>query len=175
MIKLIVRTSDGEEQSYTVQKRTAIVGRGSSCDVIIVAEGVSRQHLKIELARNGACYITDLGSTNGVMLDSKRITQNQPVLYAPFHALSFGSVPWASIETNMPADQSLAAYRNVLRKEDKSGEIQLDIPVERVTPRYRTPVVRDDEIDTSPERNIPWQLLGIIAVLGGISYYFFLQ
>lgn len=172
MIKLSVRASDGSEQVYSVQKQAAIVGRGSNCDIIIVAEGVSRQHLKVEASRTGVCYVTDLGSTNGTILDGKRLRPNTPTPYAPFHTLSIGSIPAISIETGVSAEKTLSAYRSVLRNDDKTVEIHLDVPQEKTQVRPRPAIVRDDDIDTSPEKRNLIPILVIVLLIAGLSYYF---
>ena len=175
MIKLIVRSSEGSEQTYEVQKQSALIGRGSNCDIVLLAEGVSRQHIKVESSRTGVCYITDLGSTNGTILDGKRIKPNTPTPYAPFHVLSIGSIPSITIETGVSAEKTLSAYRSVLRNDDKTSEIRLDIPVEKVAIRRAAPAVRDEDIDTSPERKMSLPILVAILVLAAISYYFFMM
>lgn len=175
MIKLTVRPTEGPEQVFTVQKQSATVGRGSNCDIVIVAEGVSRQHMKIDASRTGVCYITDLGSTNGVMVDNKRIKPNVPTPYAPFHSLSIGSIPALMIETGVPAEKTLAAYRNVLRTGDKTGEIQLEVPAEKTTSRPRPPKLSSTQIDTSAEKKPVVAILVGVILIAALTYYFFLH
>lgn len=55
-------TSVGEV--FKIEKEAIVLGRDPKCDFVIMEDGVSRQHAKIE--RQGAtCFISDLGSTNG--------------------------------------------------------------------------------------------------------------
>jgi len=173
MIKLVVRPSEGPEEIFSVQKQSVIVGRGSNCDIVLIAEGVSRQHLKIEASRTGVCYLTDLGSTNGTIVDGKRIKPNTPVPYAPFHVVSIGSIPSIAIDTGASAEKTLSAYRSVLRNEDKTAEIQLDIPAEKTVVRPRPPKASD--IDTSPEGKALMPYVAIVVVVLGLSYYFFMK
>ena len=42
-----------------------VVGRDGSCDVVLDDSSVSRWHVKIDVDEQGACRLTDLGSTNG--------------------------------------------------------------------------------------------------------------
>ena len=75
-----------------IQKDQFIIGRGSrSADLPIKDPNVSRKHAAI-LFHNGAYYIKDLGSTNGVeygnqLVDSKRIDEGDAfsICGHPFH------------------------------------------------------------------------------------------
>lgn len=182
MIKLTVRPSDGPEKVFIVQKQLAIVGRGSGCDIVLIEEGISREHLKIEASRTGVCYITDLGSTNGVMLDNKRIKPNTPIPFAPFHNLSIGSIPSISVETGISAEKTLAAYRNILRKDDKTVEVELDIPEPKIRTRNAPNSAKlnmnqgEDEVieESNLKRSVPLVLIAV-AALAAVTYFFFMK
>jgi hypothetical protein len=66
-----VRT-DGHEQTFMLRKQITTIGRSTSNDIVIEIPEVSRQHARIEY-RDGQFYITDLGSTNGTMINGRRI------------------------------------------------------------------------------------------------------
>lgn len=129
MIKLTVKPSQGPEEVFTVNKPTVLIGRGSDCDIILVHEGVSRHHMQIEARRDGVCFLTDLGSTNGVVLDNKRLKPNTPTPYAPFHSLSIGSLPHVTIETGSSPEKTLSAFRNLV-KGSNEVTVELDMPSE---------------------------------------------
>ncbi len=42
-----------------------VIGRDGSCNVVLEDSSVSRWHVKLDLDEEGACRLTDLGSTNG--------------------------------------------------------------------------------------------------------------
>lgn len=48
------------------------IGRGPDNDMVLETEGISRHHCKL-YSRGGAWYVEDLGSTNGVILNGKKI------------------------------------------------------------------------------------------------------
>lgn len=52
----------------------AVVGRSRSCDIVIASEEVSRRHCRIAPGPR-FWFIEDLGSTNGVLLNGKRIEE----------------------------------------------------------------------------------------------------
>ena len=49
-----------------------MVGRSRECDVTIDDPNVSRRHAEVR-HEDGAYWIVDLGSTNGVVVDGKRV------------------------------------------------------------------------------------------------------
>ena len=56
---------------FTLSAQTSMIGRTETAAVMLVDEGISRQHARI--TRNGANYeIEDLGSTNGTSVDNAR-------------------------------------------------------------------------------------------------------
>ncbi len=82
---------NGELIEQFVDSNICVIGRSSKCDVVIPHEGMSRQHCQIEFA-NGEYFVTDLGSTNGVLIDNIKIEPHQRIPYQTFLPLSFGAV-----------------------------------------------------------------------------------
>lgn len=59
---------------YPITRSTTTIGRGTDCDVHVVAPGVSRHHAHIRW--NGKrSEVVDLGSTNGTTLGGKAVTR----------------------------------------------------------------------------------------------------
>jgi hypothetical protein len=56
----------------------ATIGRSRQCDVALTDPNVSRRHAEIR-PRGGSWVLTDLGSTNGVILNGRRIDAPQVV------------------------------------------------------------------------------------------------
>lgn len=69
-----------ENQKYPIDKEQFIIGRGSKSSDLPIRDGnVSRKHAAV-IRRNGAFFIKDLGSTNGIdfkgmRIDNKRIDE----------------------------------------------------------------------------------------------------
>jgi pSer/pThr/pTyr-binding forkhead associated (FHA) protein len=67
-------------QRYPVDKDKFIIGRGSTMTDLTIRDGnISRKHAAV-IFRNGAYYIKDLDSTNGIdfkgnRIDSKRVEE----------------------------------------------------------------------------------------------------
>lgn len=61
-------------RSYRLGEGTTVFGRSSnSADIVLDDSGVSRRHFEITV-RDGHATAADLGSTNGTLLDGRRIT-----------------------------------------------------------------------------------------------------
>ena len=68
--ELVKLSFDGT--SYEVKQRRVVIGRSRDCDIQLPDTNVSRRHA--ELRQEGASYwIVDLGSTNGLELNGKRV------------------------------------------------------------------------------------------------------
>ena len=60
------------ERKQKLAAGTTVVGRASSCDVVINDTSVSRRHAQLAVA-NGSCVVTDLGSRNGTYVNGEQI------------------------------------------------------------------------------------------------------
>jgi hypothetical protein len=56
----------------------ATIGRSRQCDIVLNDPNVSRQHAELR-ARGGSWVLSDLGATNGVVLNGRRIDAPEPV------------------------------------------------------------------------------------------------
>jgi hypothetical protein len=71
MARLTWKQRGGEAKTFALGKQT-IVGRDEELDCSITVKSVSRKHAKIE-QRDSGFYLTDLGSTNGTLVNGTRI------------------------------------------------------------------------------------------------------
>jgi chromosome segregation ATPase len=61
---------------YALAKKTTTIGRSSQCDIQILTHFVSREHARIVVA-GGRVIVEDLGSTNGVFVNSVRVERQE--------------------------------------------------------------------------------------------------
>jgi hypothetical protein len=62
-----------EGRRHVVPPGGALIGRSRECDVVLADANVSRRHAEVRPAAAGTWTIADLGSTNGVLINGRRI------------------------------------------------------------------------------------------------------
>jgi hypothetical protein len=65
-----------DSKSFVIDRPKAVVGRSQRCDYVLADPNVSRRHFELQL-RGEEWYLTDLGSTNGVTVNGKRVTTSR--------------------------------------------------------------------------------------------------
>ena len=68
-----------EGRRHVIPPGGALVGRSRECDVVLADANVSRRHAEVLPAAAGAWTIADLGSTNGVVVNGRRIKGAAPL------------------------------------------------------------------------------------------------
>jgi predicted component of type VI protein secretion system len=63
-----------EGRRHVIPAAGATIGRSRDCDVVLADANVSRRHAQVLPAAAGTWTIADLGSTNGVLLNGRRIS-----------------------------------------------------------------------------------------------------
>jgi len=66
--------SAADRQRFMLDKEYTRIGRSQENDIVIDHGRISRRHAEIT-KRGQACYIADKGSSNGVWLNGKKITE----------------------------------------------------------------------------------------------------
>ena len=69
----------GEPGSLELREGTTLIGRASTCDLIISAPTISRQHARIRL-EEGRVFVSDAGSTYGTIIAGEPITNETELL-----------------------------------------------------------------------------------------------
>lgn len=85
---------------YEVEGAELVLGRAETCSVQIPDTGVSREHARI-FVHNGAVWVRDAGSRNGVLVNGKRI--QRPATVGPGDTIHVGdnhlfTLEWLSDE-----------------------------------------------------------------------------
>lgn len=77
---------------YPVRASGCVIGRERDCNIILPenTSGVSRHHCKLEF-RDGQLILTDLNSSYGTYIHSKRVPPNTPVALKPGSSFCLGS------------------------------------------------------------------------------------
>lgn len=77
MYTLTIEDSNSETaDQFSFDHGSYIIGRNDECDIVLPSNSVSRQHARIYV-ENDRCYIEDLGSANGVIVDGQRVVKTR--------------------------------------------------------------------------------------------------
>jgi pSer/pThr/pTyr-binding forkhead associated (FHA) protein len=68
-----------EGRRHVIPPGGALIGRSRECDVMLADANVSRRHAEILPGAAGTWTISDLGSTNGVLVNGHRISGAEPL------------------------------------------------------------------------------------------------
>jgi len=91
---ILFRAADAPPIAFDDEEpRTWLVGRSRSCDITLRVPAVSRRHALIS-SRGGACFIRDLDSTNGLLVNGRRVTTHA---LRPHDVVTFGGAVVADV------------------------------------------------------------------------------
>lgn len=117
---LTLKIVNGDVLEYDVPQNSCVIGRSAKCDVVVPHEGMSRQHCQIDMI-DGEVFITDLGSTNGVLIDGQKIEPHTKTPYATFLTLSFGAVSSLQVESDEARSSSSMKINTSFKSETSSS------------------------------------------------------
>jgi hypothetical protein len=61
------------DRRYVLDGPTAVIGRSRECDCVLDDQNISRRHAELRRNSHGDWQIADLGSTNGVKINGRRV------------------------------------------------------------------------------------------------------
>lgn len=79
MARLIINSPDGRRGILEVSKPLITIGRGTANDLVLNDTSVSRFHAVLKQQEDGRIVIGDRGSTNGVVVNGKKIEVEAPL------------------------------------------------------------------------------------------------
>ena len=62
-------------RTVSLDSPSAVLGRDTDCEVVLIEDGVSRRHARVTLDASGTHILEDLGSTNGTWVNGERVEQ----------------------------------------------------------------------------------------------------
>jgi pSer/pThr/pTyr-binding forkhead associated (FHA) protein len=89
LAKFVVRSGTQKGERLLVKVPIVNIGRADYNDLVLADESVSSQHAKLT-RREGVWILTDLGSTNGTMVDGEKVAEDTPL--APGCFVRFGDI-----------------------------------------------------------------------------------
>ena len=77
MPKLLVSLPDGSEAVHELVEASISIGRLAENALQIEDASVSSQHAELTLGESGDYFLTDLGSTNGTLLNGRELAEGE--------------------------------------------------------------------------------------------------
>lgn len=167
----VTQTSGKKEVLVFPNSQVIKVGRLKKSDIYLEGEGISREHMTIECKKDKV-YLLDLGSTNGVFVDGKRIPAfDTTIEFTTFFPVKVGLVASLALLSldEFPEDTS-----QIQIEEKKPRNIEASYEAYRR--KYKIPknVVEEPVKVTTANSN---QMLIIVILLAavGVFLYFHYQ
>ncbi len=155
--KVILKMSDGTLDERIISKSSFTLGRSNQNDLCVKSDGLSREHCRIEITSEGDIYVTDLSSTNGVLIEGTRIEPNKPFKYMPFFTLIIGPIHGLEI---LPLEE--VETKSMVQSIGKNREDQQESAKNKWQP------------NTKKNQSSRW-VLGLIILLSFCILYLFLR
>ncbi len=77
MFTITIEDQNGQvADTFSFDHGSYTIGRLETCDVVLPSGSVSREHARIFI-QEGRCYVEDLNSANGVIVDGQRVIQTR--------------------------------------------------------------------------------------------------
>ena len=103
MPKLIVSLPDGSAVTHELAEATISVGRLQDNTLQIEDASVSSHHAELTLGDGGDYVLTDIGSTNGTLLNGKEMAEGEGHRLQAGDKVTFGNIE-TSYESENPAE-----------------------------------------------------------------------
>ncbi len=87
--QLLIECADQPAQRIPLTQSPLTIGRAEHNQIVLAGNGISRTHVRLERTASG-WYVTDLGSTNGTLLDEQHLNPHTPYLWTAGAYLQLG-------------------------------------------------------------------------------------
>ena len=117
---LIIIRGTPQGHRFFLAQESMILGRDPAVDISVNDQGISRKHAKLE-KRDGKVFITDLGSSNGTLINDKKLEANSTKELSKEDMIKVGStilkfLPAGELEILFYGNLGSAAHQDALTK-----------------------------------------------------------
>jgi hypothetical protein len=88
-MRLEILVDNEDPQIFPLNKPKLVIGSHESCDIPLMANGISRKHLQI-LVEDDRYYVVDQGSTNGSYINEERLVPGRRAEFTSFFPVRLG-------------------------------------------------------------------------------------
>ena len=140
-MRLEIIKGDGEAEVFETYERSIIVGRGNHVGCRIEEDGVSREHLRLDL-KGSDVYVMDMGSSNGSYIQDQRLEPNKTQIWPALFPIRMGrKVAITLLPDTEAIDSTLARVHNPFAKKRPPIK-QRTASASAPRPSYVSPVAR---------------------------------
>jgi hypothetical protein len=162
-IKLVFK--DGNEIEQAVRKKKIILGRGTTADIRVVSDGISRQHLEVREDEDGKFFIKDITLGNWVLYNDETMVKGEDVEYFDFCPLELPGGIRVFIQ-----DEETVAARAEATKEISRAQRTTSSAGKRAKITYQKP-----KSDFKNYMLMSLVFLGIVGYIGYKQYLVYLE
>ena len=112
-MEMLTITGRGNTWQVEPNAKSTIIGRSPRCDVVIESRDVSREHARIFQDPFGRWIVEDLGSSNGILINGKRVEASAVVPGEPIVIGSFSLSMTPSLDQQIKRDDSIKITANI--------------------------------------------------------------
>lgn len=163
-MKLKIINENGQDQTFSTDKKEFTIGRSNLCDLIVKSECISRKHIQIKI-QNEKVFVIDLGSANGTYLDEKKIPANEDVEWRTFFPIRMGLYVHVHF-IDEPKHLTMSGITTT-KLEIEKPKVNSRIP--RVQKKYVSTKSQND----APAEKKPIQIMIAILIAVGIYHFLF--
>lgn len=164
-----------KKEKFECAQTKCIVGRSKNVDVTIVREELSRSHFEVEYV-DKKFYLTDLNSTNGLIVNGERLPAGERVLYQNIFPIEIGDKIsiLISADSEAPVEESPSSLErfNVKRP---APVVSRDETRTTVSPRRPMGATSRRQSHGTAMKSNPQMLVTLFIVLAmgaGVYYYY---
>ena len=108
-----------------------LIGKANDCDVAVPTDTVSGQHCRLTRTSTGF-VLEDLGSTNGTLVDGRKLPPNQPVPVTEKSVITLGLAvpfPWEKIPPHHSSTRRIVLGTTVTIGRTPGNDVVVDYPI----------------------------------------------
>ena len=136
MAALVIHQGPNAGQQFLLDKEDCVIGRSEEIGICLPSQAVSRRHAQVSF-QDGAYHIEDLGSVNGTILNSERITESRRLkdgdeLKLGDYTLVFRDGPAKrNVDSNILAQVDATPANTALFAENPAQKLQIILELAR--------------------------------------------
>lgn len=115
--RLLCMTGKEKGSAYYLKSQRIVLGRATSCDIIVYDHKSSREHIELKKIQNNY-FLTDLNSQNGVVVNDVKIKQKQ---LEDGDQIIIGETIYRFNEFNIRPEKKNDIAQKEKKKKDKKG------------------------------------------------------